>query len=125
MNHFSNNLLTNDEIDSSIQNISHSIRKEIENLNETFTAKHNIINEETNKAILNLPIVKKIIWGYEDALRNKNISTVKEECTCCQNKEEANKYLLDLINKQMTVINDLKLDLNRLHVEVMFLKNIQ
>ena len=62
-------ILSEKDITSSIDNISLSIKSEIEKLTYIFHTKHYELNDETNKAILNLPLVKKIICGYENELQ--------------------------------------------------------
>ena len=125
MSNSTSSLLSPTEINESVENISMAIRKEIENLSNIFNLKHDVINEETNKAILNLPLVKKIILEYEKTIQSKSV--IKEECNCnCNdNYQNQNNYLTDVINKQMKTILNLTKENEMLLMELNYIKNIK
>ena len=107
-------ILSETDITSSVDNISLSIKTEIEKLTSIFNTKHNELNDETNKAILNLPFVKKIICGYEnELLSNKNIEKYivnldkyfKEQIS---SQEDAMSNMFIIIKRQEKTITSLQ-----------------
>ena len=60
-----NNILSNLEIESIIENVTNIIKNKI---TKQVVIKNEL--EETNISIINLPIVKSIIYKYEEELKN-------------------------------------------------------
>jgi hypothetical protein len=104
-------ILSEKDIDTSIENISASIKTEIENLNGIFISRHNELNNDTNNAILNLPLVKKIVWGYEEEIQQIKNSCSQNSCSCQNDvqKDQVKEIVVSQIQKNNENFEEIKI----------------
>ena len=84
----------NTDIDIIINNITSSLRNELSNLEQKNILKNKKLIEETNLAILNLPIVQKVIYGYEREIE--------------KTKSYQYQSLIEIVNNMKVDIDEMK-----------------
>ena len=66
-----NKLITKDEISDILNNITNLVKSELDNLEETINKRSRMFQNAMNAEVLNLPIVKQVIYEYEDLIKKE------------------------------------------------------